>query len=67
MKKVSGYISVRALGCYDFEFFVDDDTPENKIRQMVDEYMQMSHDYTVEDGYKECTEIKYRKKSDLEW
>ena len=24
MKRVKGYIDVRALGCYDFEFYVDD-------------------------------------------
>ena len=24
MKKISGYIDVRALGCYDFEFYVED-------------------------------------------
>ena len=28
MKKVSGYISVRPLGCYDFEFYVDDNATE---------------------------------------
>ncbi len=31
MKKVSGYISVRALGCYDYEFYVDDDATDEEI------------------------------------
>ena len=35
MKKVSGYISVRALGCYDYEFYVDDDATDEEIEQKV--------------------------------
>ena len=31
MKKVSGYISVRALGTYDYEFYVDDDVTKEEI------------------------------------
>ena len=62
MKKVSGYVSVRALGCYDFEFYVDDDTTDDEIAEMVDEKMQMSHFYEVEEGYEEVTEVSYRKK-----
>ena len=49
MKKVSGYVSVRALGCYDFEFYVDDNATDEEIQQKVDEYMQLSHDYSVEE------------------
>ena len=37
MKKVSGYISVRALGCYDYEFFVDDNATDEEIKQKVAE------------------------------
>lgn len=33
MKKVSGYVSVRPLGCYDFEFFVDDNTTDEEIEK----------------------------------
>ena len=60
MKKVSGYVDVRALGCYDFEFYVDDDATDEEIQQKVDETMDIH--YTVEEGYEEYTEIKHRKK-----
>ena len=43
MKKVSGYISVRALGTYDYEFYVDDDATEEEIEQKVKECEQLSH------------------------
>lgn len=62
MKKVSGYISVRALGCYDFEFFVDDDTTDEEIQRRVDDVMEYSHHYEVEEGYEKYTEVKYKKK-----
>ena len=63
MKKVSGYVSVRALGCYDFEFYVDDNATDDEIAKMVNEKMQMSHFYEVEEGYEECTEVSYRKRN----
>ena len=63
MKKVSGYVSVRALGCYDFEFYVNDNVTKDEIERMVDEKMQLSHHYSVEEGYEEYTEVCYRKKS----
>lgn len=62
MKKVSGYVSVRALGCYDFEFYVDDNTTDDEIERMVDEKMQLSHHYSVEEGFEEYTEVRYRKR-----
>lgn len=64
MKKVSGYVSVRALGCYDFEFYVDDDATDEEIKKKVDDVMKLSYHYDVEEGYEEYTEIKYRKKND---
>lgn len=63
MKKVSGYVRVRALGCYDFEFYVDDNTSDEEISKMVDEAIQMSYFYEVEEGYEEYTEVSYRKRN----
>lgn len=62
MKKVTGYISVRALGCYDFEFYVDDSTTDKEIERMVNDKCDMSIHYDVEEGYEEYTEVSYRKK-----
>lgn len=42
MKRVSGYVSVKALGCYDFEFYVDDDATDEEIRQQVDDTMMLA-------------------------
>ncbi len=61
MKKVSGYIDVRALGCYDYEFYVDDDATDEEIKQKIAEYAQISHGYDVEEGYEAYTETRYRK------
>lgn len=61
MKKVSGYISVRALGTYEYEFYVDDDATDEEIRQKVAEHEQLSRNYSVEEGYEAYTETKYGK------
>ena len=63
MKKVSGYVSVRALGCYDFEFYVTDNATDEEIQKKVDEVMEIDHYYDVEEGYEEYTEVCYRKKN----
>ncbi len=61
MKKVSGYISVRPLGCYDFEFFVNDDATDEEIRQQIEDLTEFSQHYDIEEGYEEYTETRYRK------
>ena len=63
MKKVSGYVSVRALGCYDFEFYVPDNATDEEIRKKVDEVMEIDYYYDIEEGYEEYTEVRYRKKN----
>ena len=67
MKRVSGCIDVRALGCYDFEFYVDDNTTDEEIKKKVDEVCDYSIGYDVEAGYEEYTEVRYRKKSNNWW
>ena len=63
MKKVSGCIDVRALGHYDFEFYVDDDVTNEEIKKKVDEVCDYYINYDVEEGYEEYTEIRHRKKN----
>lgn len=62
MKKVSGCIDVRALGHYDFEFYVDDNATEEEIKKKVDDVCDYYISYDVEEGYEEYTEVRYRKK-----
>lgn len=62
MKHVKGYIYVRALGEYNWEFYVPDDATDDEIREQVEEICKYDIDYTVEEGYKEYTETRYRKK-----
>lgn len=62
MKKVSGFIDVRALGHYDFEFYVDDNVTDEEIKKKVDDVCDYYISYDVEDGYEEYTEVRYRKK-----
>ena len=63
MKRVKGCIDVRALGCYDFEFYVDDNATDKEIRAKVEDMCDYYIDYDVEDGYEEYTKVCYRKKS----
>lgn len=63
MKKVSGCIDVRALGHYDFEFYVDDDVTNEEIKKKVEDACDYYINYDVEEGYEEYTEICHRKKN----
>lgn len=63
MKKVTGCIDVRALGCYDFEFYVDDNATDEEIKAKVEDICDYYIHYDVEAGYEEYTEVCYRKKS----
>ena len=62
MKKVSGYIYVRALGQYDFEFYVEDDATNEEIKEKVENVAQYTINYDVEEGYVAETQIVYRRK-----
>ena len=62
MKKVSAYVSARPLGCHNFEFYVDDNATDEEIQEMIYESMELSHGYSVEEGYEEYTKVCYRKK-----
>ena len=67
MKKVSGCIDVRALGHYDFEFYVDDDATNEEIKKKVEDACDYYINYDVEEGYEEYTEIRHRKKNSWEY
>ena len=67
MKKVSGCIDVRALGHYDFEFYVEDNATDEEIKKKVEDVCNYYISYDVEDGYEAYTEIRYRKKGSFEW
>ena len=63
MKKVTGYIDVRALGRYDFSFYVDDNATDEEIEQKVEDVCDYYIDYDVEEGYEEVTEtVTYMRK-----
>jgi len=64
MKKVSGYISVRALGTYEYEFFVEDDATKEEIEKIVKEKEQISRGYTVGEGYKKVNREEYLKEDE---
>lgn len=61
MKRVRGYISVRPIGCYNFDFYVEDDATDDDIKKSIDNEIQMSFNYTVEGGYKKRIVEEYYK------
>ena len=61
MKRVKGWMSVRPIGCWDFDFFVDDDMSKEEIEEMIMDEAEYSFHYDIESGYEEYTEVKYRK------
>ena len=67
MKKITGCIDVRALGRYDFEFYVPDDTTDEEIKTKVEDKCDYFIYYDVENGYKKVTEMvtKYVKEGDF--
>ena len=67
MKKVTGCIDVRALGRYNFEFYVPNNITDEEIRTKVEDECDYYIHYDVEDGYKEITETitRYEKEGDF--
>lgn len=66
MKRIKGSCGIRALGDYDFEFFVDDNMTDEEIKQFVIDKMEYYCLYDVEDGYIAEQQTVYRKKYDWE-
>lgn len=61
IKKVSFDYGCRALGYSDGEFFVEEGTPDDEVRAMVEDKIGFYVDFTTVDGYEEQTEVVYRK------
>lgn len=66
MKRVKGYISIRPLGSYDFEFFVEDSMTDQEIKNKVEDMLELSMHYDVEEGYVAEQQTVYRKKHSWE-
>lgn len=66
MKRVKGWISVRPIGCWDFDFFVDDNMSEREIEDRIMDEAEYSFHYDIEPDYEEYTEVKYRKRDDYD-
>lgn len=62
MKKVTGYVDVKPFGCYDFEFYVDENATVEDIREKIDESIEINMHYHIEEGYTKYTEINYQKR-----
>lgn len=65
MKKVTFRTGIRALGDYKDEFFVEDNTPNEEIIQMIEDKSEYYLFFDVEEGYHEVQKTKYVK--DGEW
>lgn len=66
MKRIKGSCGIRALGDYDFEFYVDDDVTESEIKQLVEDHIEYYCFYDVDEGYVAEQTTTYRKKFDWE-
>ena len=64
MKKVSGYINVRPLGEFNFEFYVPEDMTCEQIAEKIKNKYECYIHFETEDGYEEITETvtRYEKK-----
>ena len=64
MKKVTGFINCRPLGCFDFEIMVPDNMSDAEIMEYIKEKNECYIHFDVDPGYEEVTETvtKYIKK-----
>lgn len=60
MKKVSGYINVRPLGEFNFEFYVPEDMTDEQIRKEIKKKYECYISFETENGYEEITETVTR-------
>ncbi len=56
MKRVTGYISCRPIGCYEFEYMLPDNMSQEEIEEYIREKNELCMNFDVEDGYEEVTE-----------
>lgn len=63
MKRIKGSCGIRALGDYDFEFYVDDNATKEEIEEEIDRQVQYYMYYNIEEDYEAAQETVYRKKN----
>ena len=61
MRKVTGYIYDAAIGTDEFEFYVEDETTIDEIKEMV--YDRVDISFIVENGYKQVMVPTYVKEN----
>ena len=66
MKRIKGSCGIRALGDYDFEFYVDDNISDKQIKRFIEDKIEYYCDYDVDEGYIAEQKTVYRKKYDWE-